>query len=166
MLGPLLIAGFSTRAAAQSARRAGFEVHAVDAFGDRDLLAAASQVEVVHDYPTGIPAACARLPPAPWMYTGGLENESEIIAAVSRGRPLLGNGPQPLVRVRDPFELDAEWVKAAETISQSSFQAYRTLVYDDPEFALFFEQCTPIHEIQELNIGSRPARRVTGSTRI
>ena len=30
----------------------------------------------------------------------------------------------------------------------------------------FFEQSTPIYEIQELNIGSRPARRVAGSARI
>jgi phosphoenolpyruvate carboxylase len=68
--------------------------------------------------------------------------------------------------LREPLELSAEWLKAAETLSQSSFKAYRALIYDDPDFETFFNQCTPIHEIQELNIGSRPARRVAGSTKI
>jgi phosphoenolpyruvate carboxylase len=43
--------------------------------------------------------------------------------------------------------------------------AYRTLVYDDPEFVAFFQQATPIDEIARLRLGSRPARRTT-STRI
>jgi len=68
--------------------------------------------------------------------------------------------------LRDPLELDAEWVKAAEAVSQFSYKAYRALIYDDPDFETFFSQCTPIHEIQELNIGSRPARRMASSTRI
>ena len=68
--------------------------------------------------------------------------------------------------LRDPLKLDAEWVTAAEALSQSSYKAYRGLVYEDLEFAIFFNQATPIHEIQDLNIGSRPARRVAGSTRI
>jgi phosphoenolpyruvate carboxylase len=75
--------------------------------------------------------------------------------------------------LRDPLELDAEWMKSAEALSQVSYKAYRSLVYDDPEFKTFFSQCTPIHEIQELNIGSRPAKRLpsgqaggAGSTRI
>jgi phosphoenolpyruvate carboxylase len=43
--------------------------------------------------------------------------------------------------------------------------AYRAVVYDDPEFVSFFQQATPIREIAELKLGSRPARR-TASTRI
>jgi phosphoenolpyruvate carboxylase len=68
--------------------------------------------------------------------------------------------------LREPLELSAEWLTAVETLSQLSFKAYRALIYDDPEFEIFFNQCTPIHEIQGLNIGSRPALRVAGSTRI
>ena len=36
--------------------------------------------------------------------------------------------------------------------------AYRALV-DDPRFISFFEQCTPINEIGDMQISSRPARR-------
>jgi phosphoenolpyruvate carboxylase len=68
--------------------------------------------------------------------------------------------------LREPQELPTEWAKAAEALSQHSFKAYRALVYADPDFETFFQQSTPIHEIQELNIGSRPARRVAGSSRI
>jgi phosphoenolpyruvate carboxylase len=68
--------------------------------------------------------------------------------------------------LRDPLELEAEWVKTAESLSQLSYKAYRALVYDDPDFVTFFTQTTPIHEIQELNIGSRPSRRVAGSESI
>ena len=68
--------------------------------------------------------------------------------------------------LRDPVTPDPAWVEAAEELSQLSYRAYRALVYDDPDFELFFNQTTPIHEIQELNIGSRPARRSAGSNRI
>jgi phosphoenolpyruvate carboxylase len=68
--------------------------------------------------------------------------------------------------LREPLELDPLWIKAAEDLSEFSLKAYRALVYDDPGFETFFYQSTPILEIQELNIGSRPARRHSGSTRI
>jgi phosphoenolpyruvate carboxylase len=68
--------------------------------------------------------------------------------------------------LQEPEALEADWVKTAEALSQSSYKAYRALVYDDPDFVTFFEQCTSIREIQELHIGSRPSRRVAGSSRI
>ena len=48
---------------------------------------------------------------------------------------------------------------AAAAISEASFQAYRTLVYGTPGFTEYFFSATPIREIAELNIGSRPASR-------
>jgi predicted ATP-grasp superfamily ATP-dependent carboligase len=41
------------------------------------------------------------------MYTGGLENHPDVIAAITQHRPLWGNRPQNLVNVRDPFRLYA-----------------------------------------------------------
>ncbi|MEO7387728.1 MAG: phosphoenolpyruvate carboxylase [Gammaproteobacteria bacterium] len=52
-----------------------------------------------------------------------------------------------------------EFLEAAEVISGASFTAYRQLVYLTPEFEAFFFSVTPIREIRELNIGSRPASR-------
>ena len=51
------------------------------------------------------------------------------------------------------------FLEAADAISQASFKAYRKLVYETPGFADYFFAATPIREIAELNIGSRPASR-------
>ena len=51
------------------------------------------------------------------------------------------------------------FLDAAEAISASSMAAYRALVYETPGFADYFFSATPIREIAELNIGSRPASR-------
>ncbi len=51
------------------------------------------------------------------------------------------------------------FLAAAAALSQASMQAYRALVYDTPGFADYFFNATPIREIAELNIGSRPASR-------
>lgn len=51
------------------------------------------------------------------------------------------------------------FLSAAQTLSDRSMAAYRALVYDTPGFADYFFSATPIREIAELNIGSRPASR-------
>ncbi len=51
------------------------------------------------------------------------------------------------------------YLQAAEQLSQASMAAYRKLVYETPGFADYFFGSTPIREIAELNIGSRPASR-------
>ena len=54
---------------------------------------------------------------------------------------------------------------AMETLSPLAHRAYRELVYETPGFVEYFRASTPIAEISELNIGSRPASR-TASRRI
>jgi phosphoenolpyruvate carboxylase len=58
----------------------------------------------------------------------------------------------------DAAEL-AQWKDALQFMSDASRKAYRALVYDTPDFAQVFFAATPIAEIAELNIGSRPASR-------
>jgi phosphoenolpyruvate carboxylase len=48
---------------------------------------------------------------------------------------------------------------AVEEIARHSHRAYRALVYETEGFAEYFFSATPITEIMELNIGSRPAAR-------
>jgi phosphoenolpyruvate carboxylase len=52
-----------------------------------------------------------------------------------------------------------EFLAAATQLSESSMKTYRELVYEMPGFNEFFFAATPIAEIAELNIGSRPASR-------
>jgi phosphoenolpyruvate carboxylase len=49
-----------------------------------------------------------------------------------------------------------------EGLSVRAHQAYRTLVWDEPEFPVFFREFTPIEELALLEIGSRPVRRPGG----
>jgi phosphoenolpyruvate carboxylase len=51
------------------------------------------------------------------------------------------------------------FLEAASFLSDANMAAYRALVYDTPGFADYFFATTPIREIAELNIGSRPASR-------
>ncbi|MEX2142153.1 MAG: ATP-grasp domain-containing protein [Pirellulales bacterium] len=98
----LTIVGASARAAAFSARAAGFEPWCADLFADVDLQAV-STVERVDDYPQGLPELLHASPAEPWMYTGALENHPDLIDELARLRPLYGNDGGALRRARDPI---------------------------------------------------------------
>jgi phosphoenolpyruvate carboxylase len=55
-----------------------------------------------------------------------------------------------------------EWRACMERLSNNGAAAYRRFVYDDPSFPDYFRTSTPQAELEELNIGSRPARRQAG----
>jgi len=59
-----------------------------------------------------------------------------------------------------------EWIEFMRDLSERSFHAYRDLVYGDSEFVQFFVESTPIMEISQLRMGSRPTRRKAGSNSI
>jgi len=46
-----------------------------------------------------------------------------------------------------------------DELAATSRAAYRALVHDDPGFASFFRDITPIRELSDLRLGSRPAAR-------
>ena len=52
-----------------------------------------------------------------------------------------------------------QYLQAAAELSQASMDAYRALVYDTPGFTDYFFGATPLKELAQLNIGSRPASR-------
>ena len=52
-----------------------------------------------------------------------------------------------------------EFEAVMEELSERAYKAYRNLVYETPGFTDYFFSATPIAEIAELNIGSRPASR-------
>jgi phosphoenolpyruvate carboxylase len=51
------------------------------------------------------------------------------------------------------------YLEVMEEMSAAAFAAYRKLVYETPGFVQFFRSATPISEIADLNVGSRPASR-------
>lgn len=59
-----------------------------------------------------------------------------------------------------------EWLEIMEKLSNNALQEYRSLVYGEKDFVEFFQECTPIKEISQLRLGSRPTRRNKGSKSI
>lgn len=51
------------------------------------------------------------------------------------------------------------WHEIMEELATRSRQCYRHLIYEQPEFIEFFNEVTPIQEISQLQISSRPTRR-------
>jgi predicted ATP-grasp superfamily ATP-dependent carboligase len=102
----LLIVGSSARAAAWSARRAKFSPVAIDQFADTDLAECGPAVKV-GDLRHESEAAAREAPSSPWMYTGPLENDPELVERISRNRTLWGNSAAVLRQVRDPWRLAA-----------------------------------------------------------
>jgi phosphoenolpyruvate carboxylase len=49
--------------------------------------------------------------------------------------------------------------RTMDLLSQHAYAAYRSLVYETPAFNDYFRAATPLSEIAELNLGSRPASR-------
>ncbi|HET7865380.1 MAG TPA: ATP-grasp domain-containing protein, partial [Burkholderiaceae bacterium] len=111
----LVLAGLSVRLMAESARRAGYEVIALDAFGDRDTRQAAA---AWHDIGTGQGArldgarllaalGALRRPaeaagPIGWIAGTGFEALPEVLEQGAALLPLLGTAPPAQAALRDP----------------------------------------------------------------
>jgi phosphoenolpyruvate carboxylase len=54
------------------------------------------------------------------------------------------------------------WEEAIEEMSQEAYRVYRRDIADDPDVLEYFEQATPVNELDSARIGSRPARRSKG----
>ncbi len=80
----------------------------------------------------------------------GRRNLETVVAATLEASLLPhGNAPAQL----PAFE------ETMQQLSDAAMTAYRALVYETPGFKEYFFESTPISEIAELNIGSRPASR-------
>ena len=53
----------------------------------------------------------------------------------------------------------AEWRECMERLATDACELYRSYVYEHPSFLDYFRASTPAPELEELTIGSRPARR-------
>jgi phosphoenolpyruvate carboxylase len=78
----------------------------------------------------------------------------ELLVAATLEAGLLPAGTDP----RHATRL-ARFDSVMAELSERAYRAYRGLVYDTPGFTDYFFASTPIAEIAELNLGSRPASR-------
>ena len=86
----------------------------------------------------------------------GQRNLETLVAATMEAsllQPTNASGTPLTTQKLQRYEAVMDW------LSQASYRAYRTLVYETPGFTEYFFQSTPLTEISELNIGSRPTSR-------
>jgi uncharacterized protein len=104
----IVMAGVSTRAAADSAARAGFDVMALDGYADRDQHSEVRSVALPRDLgldftPQNAAAASVSIECDAVAYLSNFENDPAAVATLTGNRALWGNPPDVLRRVRDPI---------------------------------------------------------------
>ena len=56
-------------------------------------------------------------------------------------------------------QVEKEWEEISAEISETALNKYQDLIFRDPDFLTFLKESTPLQEVGELNIGSRPSKR-------
>jgi uncharacterized protein len=95
----------SARMLAQLAVADGYEVTALDRFGDVDLRALAPAATAPTN--NGLVALAADIDAAAVVYGAGFENRPDLVRELAAGRELLGTPPELLEAVRDPWAVGA-----------------------------------------------------------
>jgi phosphoenolpyruvate carboxylase len=90
-----------------------------------------------------------------WKYSDVVlaEWNLELVIAASL-EALTRSEPRPTDQTR--------WEEAMEEMSGEAYRFYRRDIADNPEVLEYFEQATPVHELDAARIGSRPSRRTKG----
>jgi phosphoenolpyruvate carboxylase len=65
---------------------------------------------------------------------------------------------EALTRPNSPTPQD-RWHDVMETMSGQAFGYYRRSIAENPDVLVYFDQATPVNELQHAQIGSRPPRR-------
>jgi uncharacterized protein len=102
----ILVVAVSARMLAQLAVADGYEVVALDRFGDVDLRAVAATTETAADN-DALVALAEGIEADAVVYGAGLENRPELVARLAEGRELLGTPAERLPAVRDPWAVAA-----------------------------------------------------------
>jgi phosphoenolpyruvate carboxylase len=91
-----------------------------------------------------------------WKYADPVlaEWNLELMIAASLETLTLHGAQQSLQQVR--------WEEVIEGMSQEAYRTYRKEIADNPDVLEYFEQATPVNELDTARIGSRPSRRAKG----
>lgn len=95
-----------------------------------------------------------------WKYSDAAlaERNLELMVAASLEALARPGSAQP-----DEGGEEAKWEAAMEEMSENAFAFYRERIVENPDVLTYFEEATPVQELEHARIGSRPARR--GETR-
>jgi phosphoenolpyruvate carboxylase len=68
---------------------------------------------------------------------------------------------EALAQLDPSRKLHEHWNAAMSEMSEDAFRFYRDKIADDPDVLTYFEQATPVNELEHARIASRPPRRST-----
>jgi len=87
-----------------------------------------------------------------WKYSDRIlaERNLELMIAASL---------EALSRTGDVEDLDHESEAALEKMSEDAFEFYREKIAENEDVLTYFEEATPVKELEHVRIGSRPTRR-------
>ncbi len=90
-----------------------------------------------------------------WKYSDRVlaERNLELMIAASL---------EALSRPGNVEDLDQESEAAVEGMSHDAFEFYREKIAENEEILTYFEEATPVRELEHMRIGSRPTRRSAG----
>src|SRR5579864_5403664 len=102
-----------------------------------------------------------------WKYSDVIlaERNLELMIAASldalaRPDAMLRSGGTPHLT----GEILPQWEAALDQLSATSYAFYRKHIVDNPDTFTYFEQSTPVAELEHARIGSRPAKRTDASS--
>jgi len=88
-----------------------------------------------------------------WKYADPLLAEWNVELMIAASLEMLTQPDEP----QSP--LHARWEEAFEEMSREAYSVYRRDIAENPDVLEYFEQATPVNELDTARIGSRPSRR-------
>jgi phosphoenolpyruvate carboxylase len=107
-----------------------------------------------------------------WKYSDVILAERNLELMIAASLDALARPDAVLQRAKDagPYiphltgEILPEWESALDQLSATSYAFYRKHIIDNPDTFTYFEQSTPVAELEHARIGSRPAKRTDASS--
>ncbi|QMV20346.1 phosphoenolpyruvate carboxylase [Granulicella sp. 5B5] len=98
-----------------------------------------------------------------------MAQSSKDVSSRPESAPLADGAERPAVRAATTLNTHLTgailpaWESALDELSATSFAFYCKHIVEDPEVFIYFEQATPVAELEHARIGSRPAKRADAS---
>jgi len=98
-----------------------------------------------------------------WKYSDVVLAERNLELMVAASLDALARPDMKNPEVKLTGEIRPEWERALDELSATSFEFYTKHIVNDPDVFTYFEQATPVAELEHARIGSRPAKRADAS---
>jgi phosphoenolpyruvate carboxylase len=87
---------------------------------------------------------------------------SDVVLAEWNLELVIAASLEALTRSESRRTDQTRWEEAMEEMSGEAYRVYRRDIAENPDVLEYFEQATPVHELDAARIGSRPSRRTKG----